>query len=267
MIDFKKKDFYTIEDLIKIVEILRDPVDGCEWDKVQTHESIRQNFIEEAYEAVDAIDKKDEELLKEELGDVLLQVLLHSRFEEEKGTFTFDEVVNGLAQKLVLRHPHVFKNEDIKGVDNILNKWEEIKNSSHGHNTVSQTLNAVPKSFPALMYAQKVQKRVGAGGLPVRNQKEEIENIKNIISDMENEVDNNGVSEDNLFKLLFASVNIARQGKMDAEEVLSLKSYKFVEIFNIFEDLALQNGVVFDTINFALLKKLWMQAEELVEKK
>lgn len=265
--NFTKKEFYTIDDLLKIVEMLRDPIDGCEWDKVQTHKSIRQNFIEETYEAVDAIDKNDKELLQEELGDVLLQVLLHAQFEKEDDIFTFEDVVNGLAQKLVLRHPHVFKNEDIHGVDNILNKWEEIKNESHGHNTVSQTLNAVPNSFPALMYAQKVQKRVQAGKLPVPTQKQEIENIRKILDKMESDIDKNGIAENDLADIMFSVVNMTRLNKMDAEEILSQKGHRFVKIFNVFEDLALQNGVVFDTIDFALLKNLWTQAEELVEEK
>ncbi len=265
--NFTKKDFYTIDDLLKIVDMLRDPVDGCEWDKVQTHKSIRQNFIEETYEAVDAIDKEDKELLQEELGDVLLQVLLHAQFEKEDNVFNFNDVVNGLAQKLVLRHPHVFKNEDIHGVDNILNKWEEIKNESHGHNTVSQTLNAVPNSFPALMYVQKVQKRVKAGNLPVPTQKQEIENIRKILDKMEEDIDKKTISEKDLADIMFSVVNITRLNKMDAEEVLSKKAHRFVKIFNIFEDLALQNDVVFDTIDVALLNKLWTQAEELVEEK
>ncbi|MEG1782172.1 MAG: MazG family protein, partial [Oscillospiraceae bacterium] len=155
--EFDRKDFYTIDDLLKIVEMLRDKENGCEWDKLQTHNSIRQNFIEETYEAVDAIDKGDKELLQEELGDVLLQVLLHSQFEKEEKSFDFSDVVDSLAQKLVLRHPHVFKNMELNSVDEVLNKWEEIKNQSHGHNTISETLNAVPRSFPALMYTQKVQ--------------------------------------------------------------------------------------------------------------
>ncbi len=264
--EFVKKDFYNVEDLLKVVEMLRDPENGCDWDKVQTHKTIRQNFIEETYEAVDAIDKDDKELLKEELGDVLLQVLLHTQFEKEEGVFSFEDVVDALAQKLVLRHPHVFKGADVSGVEDVLNKWEEIKKQSHGHTTVSRTLNAVPNSFPALMYAQKVQKRVNAGKLPVPTQKEEIARIRALLDKMEADIDKDGIQQEDMAGLLFSGVNIIRQQKMDAEEVLSQKSRDFVKIFNIFEDLALQNGVVFGTIDSAMLKNIWLQAKEQLQK-
>ena len=267
IMDFKRKDFYTIDDLVHIVELLRDPDEGCDWDKVQTHESIRQNFIEETYEAVDAIDKKDKELLQEELGDVLLQVLLHSQMEKEEGTFEFKDIANALAQKLVLRHPHVFKNEEIHGAENVSNRWEEIKNESHGHTKVSQTLNAVPNSFPALMYVQKLQKRVQAGKLPVPTQKQEIANIRKLLDKMESDIDNGGIGQEDIGSMMFSMVNLTRLNKMDAEEVLSLKGHEFLKIFNIFEDLALQNHVGFDTIDDALFKKLWTEAKGLAEGK
>lgn len=260
--EFTKKDYYTMDDMLKIMEILRDPKDGCEWDRVQTHESIRQNFIEETYEAVDAIDKKDPELLLEELGDVLLQVLYHAQFKKEEGVFDFKDVVNALAKKLVMRHPHVFKNLELDGVDEILSKWEEIKNASHGHTTVSRTLNAVPRSFPSLMYAQKVQKRVQAGKLPVPGQKDEIDAIRAALDKMEADLEDGGIKEEELSSVLFSVVNLTRQNKMDAEEILSKKSRNFVKIFNIFENLALQKGIIFDTIENATFKELWMQACE-----
>ena len=259
--EFKKKDFYTMDDMLTVMEMLRDPVKGCEWDSIQTHESIRQNFIEETYEAVDAIDKKDTELLKEELGDVLLQVLYHAQFKKEEGVFDFYDVVNALAQKLVMRHPHVFKDLELDGVDAILNKWEEIKNESHGHNTVSRTLNAVPNSFPALMYAQKVQKRVQAGKLPVPSQKEEIARIRALLDNMEQDMDKGPIAEEDLAQVMFSAVNMTRLQKMDAEEILSKKSRNFVKIFNIFENLALQKGLRFDTIDNATFTDIWKQAE------
>ena len=260
--EFERKDFYTIEDLLKVVEILRHPEIGCEWDRVQTHLSVRKDFIEETYEAVDAIDNNDKELMLEEFGDVLLQVLLHCQMEKEQDSFTFEDVVNALAAKLILRHPHVFKGLEVNGVEDVLNNWEAIKNDSHGHTTVSQTVNAVPHSFPALMYAQKVQKRVAAGHLPVPDKKAEIANIRSILDRME---DSDTVTEEQMENMLFSAVNIARQSKMDGEMLLREKSRKFVKIFNIFENLALQKGLAFDTIEFAALKELWSLAEQFCE--
>ena len=260
--EFERKDFYTIEDLLKVVEILRHPEIGCEWDRVQTHMSVRKDFIEETYEAVDAIDNNDKELMLEEFGDVLLQVLLHCQMEKEQDSFAFEDVVNALAAKLILRHPHVFKGLEVNGVEDVLNNWEAIKNDSHGHTTVSQTVNAVPHSFPALMYAQKVQKRVAAGHLPVPDKKAEIANIRSILDRMEN---SDTVTEQQMENMLFSAVNIARQSKMDSEMLLREKSRKFVKIFNIFENLALQKGLAFDTIEFAALKELWSLAEQFCE--
>lgn len=260
--EFKKKDFYTIEDLLNVVTMLRDPVNGCEWDRVQTHLSVRKDFIEETYEAVDAIDNNDKELMLEEFGDVLLQVLLHCEMEKEAGSFTFADVANELAKKLVLRHPHVFKGLEVNGVEDVLNNWEAIKNDSHGHTTISQTVNAVPHSFPSLMYAQKVQKRVAAGGLPVPDKKAEIANIRAVLDQLEQ---NENASRQQLGDMLFSVTNLVRLNKMDSEMVLREKSRNFVKIFNIFEDLALQKGMSFGTIEFAALKALWDEAQHLSE--
>ena len=260
--EFERKDFYTIEDLLKVVEILRHPEKGCEWDRVQTHRSVRKDFIEETYEAVDAIDNNDKELMLEEFGDVLLQVLLHCQMEKEQDSFTFEDVVNALAQKLILRHPHVFKGLEVNGVDDVLNNWEAIKNDTHGHTTISQTVNAVPHSFPSLMYAQKVQKRVAAGSLPVPDKKAEIANIRAILDQLEKD---EKATENQLGDLLFSATTLVRLNKMDSEMVLIEKSRNFVKIFNKFENLALQKGLSFDKIEFAALKELWDLAQHLDE--
>ena len=260
--EFERKDFYTIEDLLKVVEILRHPEYGCEWDRVQTHLSVRKDFIEETYEAVDAIDNNDKELMLEEFGDVMLQVMLHCQMEKETGGFAFEDVVNALAAKLILRHPHVFKGLKVSGVDNVLANWEAIKNDTHGHTTVSQTVNAVPHSFPALMYAQKVQKRVAAGHLPVPSKNEEIAKIRGILDALEN---SENTDESLLADMLFSAVNIVRESKLDSEMLLREKSRNFVKIFNIFEDLALQKGLSFDTIDTAALSDLWSAAQHFEE--
>jgi len=265
--EFKRKDFYTIDDLLEIVGILRHPEYGCDWDKVQTHKSIRKDFIEETYEAVDAIDNNDKVLLREELGDVLLQVMMHAQMEKEINSFTFADVVNDLAQKLVMRHPHVFTGLEVNSVDEVLTNWEAIKNDSHGHNTVSRTVNAVPKSFPALMYTQKVLKRVNAGKVPVPSIKEETDSIRRLMDKIDSDAESSKPTGEDLAAVLMSTVNIIRHSKMDAEELLGKKSADFVKIFNIFEDLALQNGIRFDTIDNAVSADLWAQAENVYKNK
>ena len=227
--DFQIKERYDINDLIKIVEMLRDPVNGCPWDKVQTHLSIRKNFIEETYEAIEAIDLDDKELMQEELGDVLMQVLLHAQFEAEEKVFDFGDVVNGTAQKLVLRHPHIFAGCDNKTVDGVLQKWEEIKQQEKGQKTVSETLDAVPKSFPALMYAQKIQKRAKAGGLIQQESNEALEALQQNVDGIKAALEKGEDVSELVGQLLFNGVSLAGATKNDAEEVLSFENAKMLE--------------------------------------
>ena len=232
--DFQIKERYDINDLIKIVEMLRDPVNGCPWDKVQTHLSIRKNFIEETYEAIEAIDLDDKELMQEELGDVLMQVMLHSQFEAEENVFDFADVVNGTAQKLVLRHPHIFAGYDNKTVDGVLQKWEEIKQQEKGQKTVSETLDAVPKSFPALMYAQKIQKRAKAGGLITQNADDAVAELQANLDAVKAALEKGEDVAQLVGKLIFSSVSLAGATRNDAEEVLSFEN---AEMLRKYKDL------------------------------
>lgn len=229
--EFEIKSRYDINDLLKIVDMLRDKDHGCPWDKVQTHKTIRKNFIEETYEAIEAIDLDDKKLMQEELGDVLLQVLLHAQFEKEEDIFDFADVVDGIAQKLVLRHPHIFAGYDNKTVEGVLTKWEEIKKEEKGQKTVSETLDAVPKSFPALMYAQKLQKRAVAGGLIEQNPEDIINNIEKSIAQVKEKIENKDDCTDIMGKLLFDTVMLSASVKTDAEEVLALENAKKLEYF------------------------------------
>lgn len=156
---YPEKQQYTADDLAAIIAILREPEGGCPWDKVQTHTSIRMNFLEEAYEAVDAIDLNDPELLCEELGDVMMQVVFHAQIEREAGHFTFDEVCDGVCRKLIERHPHIF------GGDESIKDWDSLKNKEKGRLTLADDLESVPKALPALMRAAKLQKRAARYGV------------------------------------------------------------------------------------------------------
>lgn len=162
-VTYPKKEKYGIQDLLQIMQILRGE-NGCPWDKEQTHKSMRRDMLEEAYEVCEAIDLEDRELLKEELGDVLLQVVHHARIEQEQGNFDFEDVCDGICRKLMVRHPHVFSDVQVSGTEEVLNNWDKIKQQTKGQTTGSETLTSVPKTFPALMRAQKVQKRAGKLG-------------------------------------------------------------------------------------------------------
>ena len=160
---YSEKQPMDIGDLRTIMALLRAP-GGCPWDAEQTHESIRNNFIEETYEAVEAIDCGDTALLREELGDVLLQVIFHAQMEEERGSFSFDDVVDEVCRKLVLRHPHVFADTVAKTADEVLDNWDAIKKNSKNQTTATESLESVARSLPALMRAQKLIKRAGKAG-------------------------------------------------------------------------------------------------------
>lgn len=210
------KEHYTMDDLCGIVALLRDPQRGCPWDKVQTHASIRKNFIEETYEAVDAIDLGDTHLLCEELGDVLLQVALHTQMEAEQGTFTLDDVCTGICKKLILRHPHIFAHGGApkRTADEVLDTWEQIKRREKHREGLAQDLESVPRSLPALMRAGKVAKRAAALCA----------------------ADTNGAGTDEqcrlLGELLFSAADASRFLGCDAEEALSDATERFIGRFN-----------------------------------
>ena len=160
--EINSKSEYSADDLVKITTLLRHK---CPWDAEQTHESVRQCFIEEVYEACDAIDKKDAENLCEELGDVYFQVLFHAEMAKEEGAFTLGDVINGVCRKLIVRHPHVFGDGAAKTSAEVLNNWDKIKAKTKGQTEKTDPVKDVPRALPALMRAQKLAKRASKAGL------------------------------------------------------------------------------------------------------
>ena len=159
----QNKERYTVSDLVEIMALLRAE-DGCPWDREQTHESIRSNFIEETYEVIEAIDTADAALLREELGDVLLQVVFHARISEEAGDFTFDDVADEICRKLVIRHPHIFADVEADTTEKVLTNWDQIKAETKHRDTLADTLNSVPRTLPSLMRAAKIAKKAAKAG-------------------------------------------------------------------------------------------------------
>lgn len=266
MIAYPKKDCYTIDDLIEIVAILRSK-DGCPWDKEQTHTSIRMDFIEEVYEAVEAIDLQDPVLLREELGDVLLQVIFHCQIEREQQAFSFDEVCNDICQKLIVRHPHVFDTVTVSGTGEVLKNWDAIKKETKGQKTFTDTLESVAKSLPALMRAQKVGKRAERVGMDFRCKEEAIAGITGEKNELEEAIimGNNSQIEDELGDLLFSCVNAARHLGIDAEQALSKATDKFIHRFATVEELITKEGRKMPELPLAELDKYWNQAKQLEE--
>ena len=213
---------YTADDLVRIITLLRDPVNGCPWDKVQTHTSIRMNFLEEAYEAVDALDLDDPALMCEELGDVLMQVAFHTCMEQETGRFTWEQVCDGVCQKLIERHPNIFGTQP--GYEGITD-WDALKNKEKGRTTLADELNTVPATLPALMYAQKMQKRAARKGAFAQTAEDAAAALKAAECGWEEAVPENAAERAGA--LLFAAANAMRLAGVDAEEALTFASGRF----------------------------------------
>ena len=232
------KERYTMDDLRGIVALLRDPENGCPWDKVQTHASIRKNFIEETYEVADAIDLADVHLLCEELGDVLLQVALHTQMETEQGTFTFDDVCTGICKKLIARHPHIFAQTDApkRTADEVLDTWEQIKRREKHREGLAQDLASVPRALPALMRAQKVARRAAGHrpqteGSPLPDARTALQTLAERVEALQQAAESStGAGEQRklLGEVLFAAADASRFLGCDAEEVLSETTERYI---------------------------------------
>ena len=218
------KTRYNFDDLCLIMEILRGE-GGCPWDAEQTHESIRKNFIEETYEVIEAIDNKDSILLREELGDVLLQVVFHTEMENEIGNFNIDDVVNDVCVKLVHRHPHIFGDIVASTADEVLSNWEAIKNVEKSRETMYDKLNSVPPMTPSLMRAIKVLKK--SGEYKEKTNNDIIDKIENILETMKNEFCE--IKGEQMGEVLFLLSALAAKSNIDAEETLFKKTNSFIE--------------------------------------
>ncbi|WMJ84363.1 nucleoside triphosphate pyrophosphohydrolase [Oscillospiraceae bacterium LTW-04] len=264
---FELKENYQVSDLIRIMSLLRDK-DGCPWDLEQTHESIRKNLIEEAYEVVEAIDANDSKMLCEELGDLLLQVVFHSRISEETGDFSIDNVADGICKKLILRHPHIFGDAVVNNSKQVLENWDEIKKREKGQTTVSDTLHSVPNVLPALMRSQKVQKRAAKSGFDYPDAAMALADLESEIVELKVAMakqDDQSCYEE-LGDVLFSAVNVARMLDIDAEEGLTASCNKFIRRFDAVEQLAERENVDLKHAPLDRLNKLWRDVKNAQSK-
>lgn len=257
MVDFKEKEQYNFEDLIEIVRILRSP-NGCMWDREQTHDSIRRNFIEETYEVVEAIDTNNKELLKEELGDVLLQVVFHASIEQDNNVFDINDVADGICKKLIYRHPHVFASTNVDSTDQILTNWDVLKQKEKNQKTVTDSLNSVAKSLPALIRAEKVQKKASKAGFDWQNVEQTMDKVREELVEI-SQASAENINEE-VGDMLFAAVNVARHLGIEPEQALEKATDKFI---NRFEKVEISAGdKKLSEMSFDELVLLWKQAKE-----
>lgn len=266
-VDFTPKAKYGVEDLLEIMRLLRSP-EGCPWDREQTHESIRTDFLEETHEALEAIDTGDADGLKEELGDVLLQVVFHSRIEEENGRFDFGDVVDGICRKLVVRHPHVFGSGRADNAGEVLQNWDAIKRETKGGKTQADLLAGVPRSLPALMRAAKVQKRARRVGFDWPDVSGAMAALDSETVEFRQAVaaGDTQAMEEELGDLLFSAVNVSRFLRVDAEQALTRASDKFIRRFALVEKLAADRDIDLAASSLEILDGLWDEAKAMLEK-
>ncbi len=254
---------YTLDDLVQVIRILRGE-NGCPWDRVQTHESIRQDMLEEAYEAADAIDKGNMENLCEELGDVLMQVVFHAEIEGEKGGFTIEDVIRGICEKMVYRHPHVFGNGEVQAdtAEQVLVNWEELKKKEKHTETQTEVMKSVPDALPALIRARKVQKKAADVGFDFPDALGAIQKVYEEIQELEEAVKlENGTEEEEFGDILFALVNISRFLKINPEFALTKAIKKFINRFEYIEKSALLQGKNLSGMTLEEMDLLWEEAK------
>ena len=250
MINFTSKPRYDLSDLIRLVHVLRAP-GGCPWDAAQTHLSIRRNFLEEAYEACEALDCDDAAHMREELGDVLLQVLFHTDIEREAGRFTLDDVCDAECKKLIFRHPALFGGE--------AKSWDEVKQQEKGQTTVTDTLNGVARSLPATWRSEKLQKKAAKCGFRWESAAECLGKLEEETAELREAIEEGADPSEELGDMLFAAVRVASTLDKDPEQVLHDACEKFIRRFGAMESAARQTGRSLDSLSREELLSLWSQ--------
>ncbi len=252
-----------IEDLVALMAALRDPQNGCPWDREQTYATIAPYTIEEAYEVADAIERNDLDDLRSELGDLLFQVVFHARMAEEQGAFNFDDVVDAIVEKMTRRHPHVFADEEIGDAEEQTRAWEAHKAAERKQNAQHSLLDGVALGLPALSRAQKLQKRAARAGFDWPTVDGVLEKLEEEIGEIREEIaagDDQALQQE-IGDLLFACVNFARHVGGDAEELLRAANKKFERRFHHIETALAQQGKALDECSLEEMDALWDEAK------
>jgi tetrapyrrole methylase family protein/MazG family protein len=248
----------SIDRLKQIVQRLRSP-DGCPWDREQTHQSLKPHVIEECYELIDAIDDMDDQEMQEELGDLLLQVVLHAQMASEEGRFDFDSVAEVISEKLIRRHPHVFGDTKLATSDAVLKQWDAIKRREKTDR--ESALDGVPRGLPGLAKAQKMQSKAARVGFDWADAEGPLEKVKEEITEIEQAESGEKLAEE-IGDLLFSVVNFARKSKLDAEELLQAANRKFSDRFRKMEALAASRGLKLSPLTLSEMDQLWNEVKQ-----
>lgn len=260
VLDFLCKESYDLRDFVALVSYLRSP-NGCPWDQVQTHESIRRNFLEETYEACEAIDAGDLVHMREELGDVLMQVLFHTDIEREAGHFDIDDVADAACKKLVYRHPHVFRRDEPDAPD-----WDTMKQRERAQTTTAEAMDSVARSLPALWRCDKIQSKAAKTGFEWPDVHAALDKVDEETRELRAAVvsgDTEAIG-DELGDLLFAAVKVARFAGIDPEQAAHAACEKFIRRFSAMETAAANDGTALEQCTLEQMLSLWQQAKQTV---
>ena len=250
------KGKYGFEDLVEIMVLLRSE-NGCPWDREQDHHSIRDDLIEETYEVIEAIDTDDPVLLREELGDVMLQVVFHARIAEEEGSFNIDDVANDICAKLIHRHPHVFGEVSVTGSDQVLVNWEKIKSDEKERVTVTDKLKSIPPMLPALMRAAKVGKKASCFDFPTAEDvMDKIAEEMVEVSEAMEKGDSNEIEEE-IGDLLLSVTSLCRKLGVKPEDALNRATDKFISRFEKIENEVISSGKDIKSMGMDELDAIW----------
>ncbi|NLC88966.1 MAG: nucleoside triphosphate pyrophosphohydrolase [Clostridiaceae bacterium] len=272
--EFQGRETYDIGDLLELLAFLRSEK-GCPWDRAQDHASIQENMLEEAYEAVNAIQLQDDAELCEELGDVLLQVVFHARIAEERGAFDFSDVVTGISKKLISRHTHLFGDDCALTAAEGLDTWTRNKKLERNYNKTSQMLTDVPRSMPALMRAAKLQKRAAGIGFDwpssLGAREKMVEELAELEAELSGREEALSPAQDQKLEraiqaeagdLLFAVVNFLRLNRIEPESALTACSENFIRRFRSMEEIAAETGIDLDSgLSLEVLDEFWDEAK------
>ena len=259
--DFEYKEQYHFEDLLQVMRILRSD-EGCMWDRQQDHHSIRRDFIEETYEVCEAIDNEDVELLKEELGDVLFQVVFHTTIEEEQGHFDINDVIDGICKKMIYRHPHVFKDVKVHSTQDILNNWDDLKKTEKHQRSVTDTMDSVARTLPALIRAEKVMKKAEKVGFEWASVDDALDKVQEELDEVRRAEQGDGDFPEEIGDLLFAAVKVAKFAKPDPEEALNHTTEKFIHRFSHVEAGAAAQGKQVGDLTLNEMLALWEESKK-----
>lgn len=260
VLDFLCKESYDLRDFVALVSYLRSP-NGCPWDQVQTHESIRRNFLEETYEACEAIDAGDLVHMREELGDVLMQVLFHTDIEREAGHFDIDDVADAACKKLVYRHPHVFRRDEPDAPD-----WDTMKQRERAQTTTAEAMDSVARSLPALWRCDKIQAKAAKTGFEWPDVHAALDKVDEEARELRAAVASGDTEAigDELGDLLFAAVKVARFAGIDPEQAAHAACEKFIRRFAAMETAAANDGTALEQCTLAQMLARWQQAKQTV---